>query len=167
MKFYCVLIDKPEVHVSPNKVFISSPPTQVKINCTVSSYPASDIIWIYRKKDTQVQRQKRLKHHRSSWNKLHGRRRARHNNHHRATHHLVEDEDSEAFVLENNIILNTEIKYSIYLQSVNDTYKQSSIIIDIENEKDYGIYACYANNSAGSRSQRFYIYGGKSKLINS
>lgn len=157
-----MLVDKPDVHVSPNKVFISSPPTQVKINCTVSSYPASDIIWIYRKKDTQSQRRKRLGHHLNAWNKLHGRRRARH---HHATHHLVEDEDSEAFVLENNIILNTEIKYSIYLQAVNDSYKQSSIIIDIESEKDYGIYACYANNSAGSRSQRFYIYGGKLQIF--
>ena len=157
--FLYSLIDKPEVHVSPNKVFISSPPTQVKINCTVSSYPSSDIIWIYRKKETQMHRQKRLQQHHN-----HNKPRDRRVRHLHRTHHLIEDEDSEAFVLENNIILNPELKYSIYLQAVNETYKQSSIVIDIEDEEDYGIYACYANNSAGSRSQRFYIYGGKQML---
>lgn len=152
-KFKINVLYMPEVHVSPNKVFIASPPTQVKINCSVNSYPASDIIWIYRnKRNFQDKRLKRW-HRRQHKNRTHNLR------HTRAELNHVVYEESEAFVLENNLILNSELKYSIYLQSVNETFKQSSIIIDIESERDYGVYACFANNSAGSKSQKFYIYG--------
>ncbi len=123
--------------MSPSKVYITSPPTQVKINCSVNSYPASDIIWIHKNRQNSHRRKKNRR------NSL-----------------ADEEEDSEAFILENNLILKSELKYNIYLQAVNETFKQSSILIDIENEKDYGVYACYANNSAGSKLQKFYIYGG-------
>lgn len=161
-KFKINVAYKPEVHVSPNKVFVSSPPTQVKINCTVNSYPASDIIWLYRKNTNRRENGHHHKNHkaRRHHKNHHRNRHLKHRQHHkRAEKSHIIDEESEAFVLENNIILNPELKYSIYLQVVNETFKQSSIIIDIEDEKDYGVYACFANNSAGSKSQKFYIYG--------
>lgn len=142
--------DTPEIIISPTKVFINSPPTQVKFNCSVHSYPTSDIIWIRKSTSNAAAKNQLIK-----------------SNYQTRNTQLLDDENSSesseatAFVLENNIILNSELKYSIHVQAVNETFKQSSILIDIENEKDYGIYACFANNSAGSQLKRFYIYGGK------
>ena len=131
----------PEVHVTPEKIFLNTLPTQVKINCSVKSFPSSDIIWVYHSKRHHHHHSKRSKHRR----------------------HEEEDEldnNNESFIRKNNLILNSELSYNIYLHAMNETYKQSSIIIDVVTEKDYGIYACYANNSVGGRSKKFYIFGG-------
>lgn len=140
-KFYSVM---PEIHVTPEKIFLNTLPTQVKINCSVNSFPSSDIIWVYHSK-----------RHR------HSKRR-----HRQEEDDEVDDVNSESFVRKNNLILNSELSYNIYLQAMNETFKQSSIIIDIVTEKDYGIYACYANNSVGGQSEKFYIFGGMQFCLN-
>ena len=149
-----MLKDVPEVSVSPSKVFVNSPPTLVRFNCLVSSYPESEIIWMYSShlKDSS-----------------HGKRQIilskvshRHFKHHRNVRRLqtTDTQDVHEFVLENTLSHSSSEKYQISLQSMNETFKQSSIVINVEDENDLGVYSCHANNSIGSKSVKFFIYGG-------
>ena len=54
----------------------------------------------------------------------------------------------------------SSVKYNIIEHSVNETFKLNTIVINVENENDFGTYECLANNSAGSKSVKFTIYGG-------
>jgi hypothetical protein len=78
----------------------------------------------------------------------------------------VEDEYMNNEIVANSYNYNqlyftsTSVKYNIIEHSINETFKQNMITINIENENDFGVYECYANNSAGSKSVKFYIYGG-------
>jgi hypothetical protein len=79
----------------------------------------------------------------------------------------IEDEYMNNEMLANSYNFNqqlyftsTTVKYNIIEHSLNETFKQNTITINIENESDFGVYECYANNSAGSKSVKFYIYGG-------
>ena len=68
--------------------------------------------------------------------------------------------DDDDIDIQTNLVLTSKEKYSIYFQSINETHKTSMLVIDVENENDLGIYSCYANNSIGAKSNKFYIYGG-------
>ena len=117
------------------------------------SYPESDIIWIYTSNNHKPQtNQHAMRHYSKSHNK---------NN----SLAFTSEMEDESFIPENNLILKSELKYSILLKVVNKTHKHSSITIDIDDEKDFGVYACFANNSVGSRSIRFFIYGGTYMII--
>jgi hypothetical protein len=60
-------------------------------------------------------------------------------------------------------LLNHLPKYSISEQSVNETYKTSAILVNVESEEDLGVYECFSNNSAGFKATKFYIYGDQYK----
>lgn len=145
-KFKINVLYKPELTVTPSKVFVNSKnlPVQVKFNCSVDSFPDSEIQWLFWNKP--VDSLKKVKRHKQIFN-----RKLRRNNLNQA------DDDID---LDVNLILTNRDKYSIYVQLVNETFKVSSLVIDIENENDLGVYSCYANNSVGSKSSKFYIYGG-------
>ena len=103
------------------------------------SYPESDIIWIYTSNNHKPQtNQHAMRHYSKSHNK---------NN----SLAFTSEMEDESFIPENNLILKSELKYSILLKVVNKTHKHSSITID--------------NNSVGSRSIRFFIYGGTYMII--
>ena len=59
-----------------------------------------------------------------------------------------------------NYVLNSFDKYVIKDYMINETYKSSSLIINIESEDDLGVYECFSNNTAGSKTEKFYIYEG-------
>lgn len=66
------------------------------------------------------------------------------------------------------IILNkrqSKEKYNIITQSINETFKISSLIINVESDNDFGAYNCLANNSMGNKTVNFYVYGNQ--MINS
>ncbi len=59
-----------------------------------------------------------------------------------------------------NYVLNSFDKYVIKDYMINETYKSSSLVINIESEDDLGVYECFSNNTAGSKTEKFYIYEG-------
>lgn len=158
---YCYL-DRPEISVSPNKVYISTLPAQVKFNCTVNSYPESNILWLHKNLNLQSKYQtndnnKKLRqthNNNSTRNKTNtksNRRKPKNNNQYHP------NSIDETF----NYNLNTlKMKYSVYFNILNETFKQSSILIDVDDENDFGVYECFANNSIGSKTIKFFIYGG-------
>jgi hypothetical protein len=75
----------------------------------------------------------------------------------------IDDNDSDNDIDNENELFNDDNsvpKYSITTPIKNDKFKMSTIMINIESPKDYGIYECLARNRAGSTSVKFYIYGG-------
>ena len=105
------------------------------------SYPESDIIWIFYSNNNHKPRNN--KHSYNEINSL----------------AFASEMEDAIFIPENYLILNSELKYSIFLKTLNKTHKTSSILINIDDEKDLGIYSCFANNSVGSKSMKFFIYG--------
>jgi hypothetical protein len=80
---------------------------------------------------------------------------------------IIEDEHLNNEMVANSYNYNqvyftsTSVKYNIIEHTINETFKQNMITINIENESDFGVYECYANNSAGSKTVKFYIFGGR------
>lgn len=51
-------------------------------------------------------------------------------------------------------------KYSIvHASESNETFKLSTLTIHVRDERDFGVYECFAKNRAGAASAKFYIYG--------
>lgn len=129
-------------------------PIQVRFNCTVDSFPSSEIIWLYKyrnlrginyygsKQLRQVNRQS-IKSYRNRVRQL----KIKQN---RKVPHRKRSQE----------ISFNPYKYRISEQVLNETIKMSSIVINLESENDFGTYECYANNTAGSKFAKFYIYGG-------
>ncbi len=76
---------------------------------------------------------------------------------------LADSLDQSQLPLEHIQILNTIPRYSVSEQTLNETLKQSSILINVESEDDLGVYECYSNNSAGYRAVKFHINGDQFK----
>lgn len=148
----------PEINVSPFKVFVNNrnTPVQVRFNCSVDSYPESDVTWMFMSGGSSIAHKSPKKRLRktivlSSLTKV-----RRNNKMSEETAAAAADDDID---MQNNLVLTSKEKYSIYFQSINETHKTSMLAIDVENESDLGIYSCYANNSIGAKSTKFYIYG--------
>ena len=162
MRLFCS--DAPEVSVSPSKIFINSPPAQVRFSCLVNSYPESEIMWVY----SSHLKEPSTSHHRGPKSQrqiILSKVSNKHYRNHRKFRRSLTDEEIEkhGFILDNNLALNS--KYQISLQTINETFKESSIVINVENENDFGVYLCYANNSIGSKFFKFFIYGGQLNFI--
>lgn len=216
--FQLLIKDRPEVVVSPPKVFIYSMPTQVKFNCTVSSHPESNIIWMFDHMDLREKFRHKVKKMRQTLrdemaaqkNRNTKKRKKDHQNKTRHDNSNSSDDqqqtsntntqqneqhapktstnktksksnrtskhhhgNSTSNRVNRNLFLNASsiklfeinefspsLKFKISELTLNDTHKISSILINVENEFDLGTYECFANNTAGSKSVKFHIYGG-------
>jgi hypothetical protein len=143
-------------------------PVKVKINCTVNSYPESNINWIHNYINLKETNQQALKKMRQALDlqQTKQQKKAARNNKLIKKNLQKDSTDSnnkqEDFNTEPSLYLTSAIvKYNIIESVLNQTHKQSTLVINIENESDFGAYECFANNNAGSRSAKFYVYGGK------
>ena len=197
-----LLLDRPEITVAPAKVFIGSMPTQVKFNCSVNSFPDSNIVWMKNYRDLKVAMNKTSKQLRetllSSSIQMEENEDEHTNSYHYTNKKLrsktkktrknlnkyrikwinrnprnrvgANDDDSasEDSKDDQNVVLNsTNTKYIIEDFTFNDSNKLSSLTINVESEDDLGVYECFSNNTAGSKTQKFYVYGGKFGKYNS
>lgn len=151
--------DSPEIKISSSKVYVSMHkfPVQVRINCTVNSFPESDVQWLFMNqnlnKNGQKYETKKIKKHRQAiqLNSVSKKQRRT----------KSDDSPDDEIDLENSVILTSKDKYSIYFQMINETSKMTSLVINVEDESDLGSYSCYANNSVGIKSAKFSIHKGK------
>jgi hypothetical protein len=195
-------------------------PTQVKFNCTVSSHPESNIIWMLDHMDLREKFRHKVKKMRQTLRdemaaqKNHRNTKKRKKDHQNKTRHDNSNSDDQQQTsntiaqneqhapktntnktksksksnrtskhhhgnsstsnrVNRNLFLNASsiklfeinefspsLKFKISELTLNDTHKISSILINVENEFDLGTYECFANNTAGSKSVKFHIYGG-------
>lgn len=167
LKIININVDRPEISVVPSKIYITKLPTQVRFNCTVSAYPLSNVYWTH-----SFRNKANTKRNNNSNKKLretHKKNRTNTNKERKlGNRNLADHLDQSQLPLEHIQILNKISRYSVSEQTLNETLKQSSILINVENEDDLGVYECYSNNSAGYRAVKFHIYGDqfKSTLIN-
>lgn len=164
LNFFCS--DRPEIVVNPPKVFVYTMPTQVKFNCTVNAYPDANIVWMFNNIDLREPFRQRVKKMRQAYreekyrNKGVGSRYIKNNFNNNNVNVNVDQVHRHGRNLAQKAT-DTASKYRIIEHALNETSRMSSIVINVENEHDLGVYECFANNTAGSKSIKFYIYGGK------
>ena len=76
------------------------------------------------------------------------------------------DNDTDLSLHTNESILNYVLnssseKYTIRDFTFNETHKISMLTINVDSEDDFGVYECFSNNTAGSKSEKFYVYEGR------
>lgn len=166
--------------VSPTKIYIPSMPVKVRVNCTVSSSPESSINWIHNYiniKETNQQTLKRLRQALDTnyvqqrtphggpvkLRRIGGNRTTHANSGWKRTTRSGRNAPPPSEVVNYNQLFfpTITVKYNIIEHLINETFKLNTLIINVENENDFGVYECFANNSAGSKSVKFHIYGGK------
>lgn len=139
-------------------------PTQVKFNCTVNSYPESNIVWMKNYKDLKAINKTSKKLRQALANEpvvRHHKKVKKHNRTKAASKWSNRNTRDELSDNQNTYLLNSVVKYSISDHVLNDTFKYSSLVLNVENEDDFGVYECFSNNTAGSKSVKFHVYGGK------
>jgi hypothetical protein len=147
----------------------------VKFNCTSYSYPESEIVWLYKGANLRSSN-KKLKRQRhilsiAAKAKYPIRNLTRHAHHkqrrttksYQANTAITPSHSSSSSSNANyseHLSENFTLKYIINTHAINETFKLSTLLINVENEEDYGFYECFSNNSIGSKSAKFYIHGG-------
>ncbi|CAF0723143.1 unnamed protein product [Brachionus calyciflorus] len=152
-KFKINVLYRPEITVSPSKVYVQQIPTQIRFNCTVEAYPSADIIWMFNYRNLKGVNYYGAKQLRQI------NRHSIKNSKYRKKEKLFDSRN----VIKRSDLLNTSSnlmhKYKITENLINETLKQSSLVVNVENENDFGTYECFSNNTAGSKFVKFHIYG--------
>jgi len=185
--------DRPDVTVTPSKVFLLSLPAQVKFNCSVNSYPEGNIIWMKNYRDLKTLNKTSKRHTFLSTNNLVYEDPSLNDNHERSYHYtnkrlkgkskktrknlnrhrtkwinrnarnkILSSENvlhSKEALLQ-NYVLNSLDKYVIRDYIINETHKLSTLFVNVDSEDDLGVYECFSNNTAGSKTEKFYVYAG-------
>lgn len=164
-KFKINVLYRPELTVTPAKIYVNKVPTQVRFNCTLGSYPMGTVYWTHNFKNKRANA-KRNKKSRETIKKSNSANKTGNGITDRLSRKLGNRNLADQEVSSEQMkIINYMAKYSVNEQLINETYKIGTILINVENDDDFGLYECFSNNTAGHRAVKFYIYGDQFKPI--
>ena len=163
--------------MTPPKVFVSKFPTNIKFECLVNSFPISNIYWTRNKNNNKMNvsstnkyRGVTLRNRKSLKNAINqnnqqqkqtAKKNQNKNTKNKSNRKLGNRNlDDEKSLTESVHILNSNPRYEINDIFLNETFKSSTIMINVESQDDFGSYECFSNSTAGFKSVKFFIYGG-------